>query len=84
MLMHGSMMSESPRSSSVEDEGLARRGGTGWGKDPLAQCFGDDRDRGSMQVDGQRCVLQLQGLHTMATSQTLQAGGRVVKVQPFS
>lgn len=37
-----------------------------------------------MQVDRQRCALQLQGQHTMAASQTLQAGGRVGKAQPFS
>lgn len=37
-----------------------------------------------MRGDRQRCVLQLQGQHTMAPSQTLQAGGRVGKAQPFS
>lgn len=37
-----------------------------------------------MQVDRQRSVLQLQGQHTMAASQTLQAGGRAGKAQPFS
>jgi len=36
MLIHASVMSESPRSGLTESEGLARRGGTSWErKDPL-------------------------------------------------